>query len=194
MDICLKIFLFCRFYISGDYKWACQPIDYSNDSEAGRNILQKIEMKISENLIVLLFFAKLFQGIIWSLIWYLKIFIPAPRPWEPWTWPGCSTCPSSSTCLTLSSLWQRRNTAISPSSTSIITESCLSSVGSEQSRLEKLFNMMDLNLDIFPGLLEEVTVGSSRSWTPGCTPWCISITSWRRADPRYRNISGGRGQ
>ena len=55
MDTCLKIVLFCRFYISGDYKWACQPIDYSNDSEAGRNILPKIEMKIPENLLAIFY-------------------------------------------------------------------------------------------------------------------------------------------
>ena len=33
---CLNIKNLSRFYVSGDYSWTCQPIDYSNDPEAVR--------------------------------------------------------------------------------------------------------------------------------------------------------------
>lgn len=34
--ICLKVSLLRRFYVTGDYNWTCQPIDYSNHPEALR--------------------------------------------------------------------------------------------------------------------------------------------------------------
>ena len=32
----VSILLVCRFYVTGDYSWTCQPIDYSDDPEAVR--------------------------------------------------------------------------------------------------------------------------------------------------------------
>ena len=32
----VRLFIVCRFYVTGDYSWTCQPIDYSDNTEVVR--------------------------------------------------------------------------------------------------------------------------------------------------------------
>ena len=51
-----------------------------------------------------------------------------------------------------------------------------------------------LNVRIISDLLVAARAGLDRSWTPACTWWCTSTTSWPPVDPACRSTSGGRGE
>ena len=50
-----------------------------------------------------------------------------------------------------------------------------------------------LNVHVISDLLVAARAGLDHFWTPGCTWWCTSTTSWPPVDPACRSISGGRG-